>query len=226
MSAGPACELTVIGCSGSFPGPDSAGELLPRGGRRADGRTWRMLLDLGSGALGAAAAVRRPARRPRRACFSATSTPTTAWTCAASTCCASTTPAARSRASRSGDRRAAARTDGPRLRPARGPRHDPRVRLPASTRAPVRPRPFTGDAVPGRPPGPGLRPPGHRRRRARSPTPVTPGPCAGCRGGRARCRPAARRGVVPPRRGQPRQPPPHRRRVRRGRGPRRRAAGW
>jgi len=44
-------RLTVIGCSGSFAGPDSAAScyLLEDD---LDGRTWRVLLDLGSGALG------------------------------------------------------------------------------------------------------------------------------------------------------------------------------
>lgn len=45
-------RLTVIGCSGSFAGPDSAASCyLLRA--EADGRTWNLLLDLGSGALGA-----------------------------------------------------------------------------------------------------------------------------------------------------------------------------
>jgi ribonuclease BN (tRNA processing enzyme) len=45
-------RLTVVGCSGSYPGPDSPAScyLLEA---RLDGRTWRILLDLGSGALGA-----------------------------------------------------------------------------------------------------------------------------------------------------------------------------
>lgn len=44
-------KLTVIGCSGSYPGPDSPAScyLLEED---LDGRTWRVLLDLGSGALG------------------------------------------------------------------------------------------------------------------------------------------------------------------------------
>lgn len=49
-------RLTVIGCSGSFPGPDSPAScyLLEAAGPAEDGteRTWRVLLDLGSGALG------------------------------------------------------------------------------------------------------------------------------------------------------------------------------
>jgi ribonuclease BN (tRNA processing enzyme) len=45
-------RLTVIGASGSYPGPDSPAScyLLET---EHEGRTWRMLLDLGSGALGA-----------------------------------------------------------------------------------------------------------------------------------------------------------------------------
>lgn len=45
-------ELTIIGCTGSFPGPNSPAScyLLTQVDER--GRTWRILLDLGSGALG------------------------------------------------------------------------------------------------------------------------------------------------------------------------------
>ncbi len=76
-------RLTVVGCSGSYPGPELAGQLLP-----ARGRARRPHL------AGAArprqrrprrtAPVRRPARRSTR-CSSATCTPTTASTCAATT---------------------------------------------------------------------------------------------------------------------------------------------
>lgn len=48
-------KLTVIGCSGSYPGPDSPAScyLLEAEHDDAQGRrTWRILLDLGSGALG------------------------------------------------------------------------------------------------------------------------------------------------------------------------------
>jgi len=45
-------RLTVIGCSGSFAGPDSAASCYLVEADDADGRTWRVLLDLGSGALG------------------------------------------------------------------------------------------------------------------------------------------------------------------------------
>jgi ribonuclease BN (tRNA processing enzyme) len=44
-------KLTVVGCSGSYPGPDSPAScyLVEQ---EHEGRTWRVLLDLGSGALG------------------------------------------------------------------------------------------------------------------------------------------------------------------------------
>jgi ribonuclease BN (tRNA processing enzyme) len=45
-------RLTVIGCSGSFAGPDSAASCYLLEAADAAGRTWRILLDLGSGALG------------------------------------------------------------------------------------------------------------------------------------------------------------------------------
>jgi ribonuclease BN (tRNA processing enzyme) len=49
-------RLTVIGCSGSYPGPDSPASCYLLEAEHDDGtgsRTWRVLLDLGSGALGA-----------------------------------------------------------------------------------------------------------------------------------------------------------------------------
>ncbi len=45
-------RLTVIGCSGSFPGPESPASCYLLEAEH-EGRTWRILLDLGSGALGA-----------------------------------------------------------------------------------------------------------------------------------------------------------------------------
>jgi ribonuclease BN (tRNA processing enzyme) len=45
-------RLVVIGCSGSFAGPDAAASCYLVEADDADGRTWRILLDLGSGALG------------------------------------------------------------------------------------------------------------------------------------------------------------------------------
>ncbi len=44
-------RLTVVGCSGSFPGPESAASCYLVEAEH-EGRTWRILLDLGSGALG------------------------------------------------------------------------------------------------------------------------------------------------------------------------------
>jgi ribonuclease BN (tRNA processing enzyme) len=48
-------KITVIGCSGSYAGPDSAAScyLVEAADLDEPGRTWRLLLDLGSGALGA-----------------------------------------------------------------------------------------------------------------------------------------------------------------------------
>jgi ribonuclease BN (tRNA processing enzyme) len=48
-------RLTVVGCSGSFAGPDSAAScyLVEAPDPDDADRTWRILLDLGSGALGA-----------------------------------------------------------------------------------------------------------------------------------------------------------------------------
>ena len=45
-------RLTVVGCSGSYPGPDSPASCYLVEADH-DGRRWRVLLDLGSGALGA-----------------------------------------------------------------------------------------------------------------------------------------------------------------------------
>src|SRR4051794_14491007 len=46
-------RVTVVGCSGSYPGPESPASCYLVEADDADGRTWRVLLDLGSGALGA-----------------------------------------------------------------------------------------------------------------------------------------------------------------------------
>jgi ribonuclease BN (tRNA processing enzyme) len=45
-------RLTVVGCSGSFPGPDSPASCYLTEAADEAGRTWRFLLDLGNGALG------------------------------------------------------------------------------------------------------------------------------------------------------------------------------
>ncbi|MCW2843360.1 MAG: beta-lactamase domain protein [Nocardioides sp.] len=50
-------RLTIVGCSGSYPGPDSPASCYLLEADHVDeageSRTWRVLLDLGSGALGA-----------------------------------------------------------------------------------------------------------------------------------------------------------------------------
>lgn len=45
-------RLTVVGCAGSFPGPDSAASCYLVQADDAAGRTWNLVLDLGSGAFG------------------------------------------------------------------------------------------------------------------------------------------------------------------------------
>jgi ribonuclease BN (tRNA processing enzyme) len=45
-------RLTVVGCAGSFPSPDSPASCYLVEADDAEGRTWRVVLDLGSGALG------------------------------------------------------------------------------------------------------------------------------------------------------------------------------
>ncbi|MDT0166930.1 MBL fold metallo-hydrolase [Actinotalea sp. AC32] len=54
-------RLTVVGCSGSFPGPGSAASCYLVQADDAEGRTWSVLLDLGSGALGPLQRVCDPA---------------------------------------------------------------------------------------------------------------------------------------------------------------------
>ncbi|MCJ8504981.1 MBL fold metallo-hydrolase [Kocuria flava] len=45
-------KLTIIGCTGSFAGPDSPASCYLVSGEDAGGRIWRVLLDMGNGALG------------------------------------------------------------------------------------------------------------------------------------------------------------------------------
>jgi len=45
-------RLTIVGCAGSFPRPDTAASSYLVETQDAAGRTWRVLLDLGNGALG------------------------------------------------------------------------------------------------------------------------------------------------------------------------------
>jgi len=46
-------RVTIVGCSGSYPGPDSPASSYLVQAEDANGRTWSILLDLGNGALGA-----------------------------------------------------------------------------------------------------------------------------------------------------------------------------
>ena len=46
-------KLTVVGCSGSYAGPDSPASCYLLEADDVSGRTWRILLDLGNGAIGA-----------------------------------------------------------------------------------------------------------------------------------------------------------------------------
>ncbi|WP_395656253.1 MBL fold metallo-hydrolase [Nocardioides sp.] len=46
-------RLTIVGCSGSYPGPESPASCYLLEADDASGRTWRVLLDLGNGSLGA-----------------------------------------------------------------------------------------------------------------------------------------------------------------------------
>lgn len=54
-------RLTVVGCAGSFPSPDSAASAYLVQADDPDGRTWNLLLDLGNGALGPLQRVCEPA---------------------------------------------------------------------------------------------------------------------------------------------------------------------
>ena len=46
-------RMTVVGCSGSYPGPDSPASCYLLEADDDAGRTWRVVMDMGSGALGA-----------------------------------------------------------------------------------------------------------------------------------------------------------------------------
>jgi ribonuclease BN (tRNA processing enzyme) len=52
MTQDPSLRLTIVGCSGSYPGPESPASCYLVEAEH-EGRVWRILLDLGNGALGA-----------------------------------------------------------------------------------------------------------------------------------------------------------------------------
>ena len=45
-------RLTIVGCAGSYPGPDSPASCYLLEADDEGGRTWRLVLDMGNGALG------------------------------------------------------------------------------------------------------------------------------------------------------------------------------
>ena len=177
---GIAMRLTVVGCSGSYPGPESPASCYLVEADDADGRTWRILLDLGSGALGALQRYADPlgidavflSHLHADHCLDL---------CGYYVLRRYHPDRRRSRGSRSGGRSAPpsgwpAPTACP--RPGHEREFDFREHGRARRAGPVRRR-----AGAGRPPHAGLRPAGLRRRPP-SPTPATPG--------RARARPGRR----------------------------------
>lgn len=46
-------RVTIVGCSGSYPGPESPASCYLLEAEDGSDRTWRVLLDLGNGSLGA-----------------------------------------------------------------------------------------------------------------------------------------------------------------------------
>ena len=160
-------RLTVVGCSGSLRRARLARRPATSSQAEHEGRTWRI-------------AARPRQRRARGRCSgtstratstpssSATCTPTTASTCAASTSPSGTDPRG---ASRAGRRSTARRGTGDADRADAYGLDDGTAWTPSSTsascddRVPVDGRPVHGHAVPGQPPGRGLRPAGRGRRR-------------------------------------------------------------
>ena len=171
-------RLTIVGCSGSYPGPDSPASLLP--GRGAARRA-------APGGCCSTSAAARSARCSGYAdpleidavllshlhpdhCLDLCGYyvlrkyhPDGA---------AAEAPGLGARGHR--------RADGPRLRPAAGPGHERASSTSGPTRAPVEVGPFTVERDAGRPPGAGVRDAGHRRRPTVAYSGDT-GPCDGAR---------------------------------------------
>ena len=194
-------EVTVIGCAGSYPGPDSPASCYLV---EADGRRRPHLADPArprQRRARRAAPLRRPADH-RRGASSATCTPTTAWTCAATTCCGSTTPTGAAAADPGLGPGRHRRTGWRAPTTCRGPRDDRGVRLPRPTTGRSQVGPFPVEPVAVDHPVPAFAPAGH----ADGATLVYTGDTGACDGARRVAhgrRPAARRGVVPRRRRQP-----------------------
>ncbi len=221
-------RLTIVGCSGSYPGPDSPASCYLVEAEGPDGaggtRTWRILLDLGNGALGQLHRYADPlaidavliSHHHADHCLdlcgyyvmrkyhpSGPQPPIPVW-------------------GPSGTGERLARAYELPIDPGMTEEFDvPRARAgPAVTIGP-----FDGRADPRQPPGRGLRAAGHRRRchprlqrRHRD--------LRGHRPGRRRCRPVPLRGVVPRRGRQPARHPPHRGRGRSRSPPGRGRRGW
>ena len=64
---GPGMKVTIVGCSGSYPGPESPASCYLLEADDADGRTWRVLRRPRQRRARRAAQVRRPADDRRRA---------------------------------------------------------------------------------------------------------------------------------------------------------------
>ena len=192
-------KLTVVGCSGSFPGPDSPASCYLVEAPY-EGRTFRILLDLGSGALGAlqqyvdletidavllSPPARRPLLRPLRLLRRA-QVPTRG--------ALPSLPVYGPEGTASGSAAPTTCRDAGVMTGEFDFRTIPTM--------PFAVGPFDVAADPGRSPGGGLRPAGRVQMAARWSTPATPARAAAGRPRQGR-RSAAGRGIVPRRRRQP-----------------------
>ena len=210
-------RLTVVGCSGSYPGPDSPASCYLLEADHTDAGGAAHLADPArprQRRARRAAALRRPARHRRGPAQPPARRPLPG-------------PGRLLRAAQVPPRRRRSRGSRSGARPApptgwRAPttcRVDPGmhagVRLPRPTAGRSRSGPFAVE--PGRRSSTRCRRSGcgSPRTAPRSPTAATPAPAPGLDARRRGRRPAARGGVVPRRRRQPRRPAPDRRRLRR-----------
>ena len=208
-------QLTIVGGSGSVPGPESPGVLLSGAGAVRGPRPSRSCSTSGRARSARSTATWIPPSCD--AVASATCIPTTASTSAACTSPAATPPTApwrripvygpvgtAARLARAYEVERRLTSPGPRI----AERFDYRVWA-----AEQRIGPFTRDHGPGRAPGRGVRDPGARENRAAGGSLVfsgDTGPTPVLADAGPRRRPAALRGRVPDRRGQPTRPAPDR----------------